>query len=179
MERGIAVVVILMLLAGAVTCLNAQRKSPGLALGLSFGVPIVTPFIALGLGGILLGGDRVHYVSAPLMTASFVFGPSTGHFYAHQWGRGLLYSGLRCGFAGIAFLGAWGAAWSGDEANAAMVPLVIGVLGVATVTLIDIASAPSSAHKYNESLRASGKVHIMPRFDTRNERYGISVVYRF
>ncbi|KPK70803.1 hypothetical protein AMJ87_08285 [candidate division WOR_3 bacterium SM23_60] len=151
MERGIAVVIILTLFLGGVTHLSAQRKSTYVGLGLSLGAPVAV----FGISA-LTRSDDVFYVG-------MIVAPSAGHFYAHQWSRGLMFSSLRAGFAGLGYL----------------TYIDLFIIGAAVITIIDIVSVPESVRQYNESLLSTGKVHIMPQIDPQNERYGISLVYCF
>lgn len=168
MERGIAVVIILTLFVGGVSYLHAQEKSTAFAMGLSVGIPLVS----LAAAG-LVGGDAAGY----LALAGFGVGPSTGHFYADQWGRGLVFSGLRCGIGCLA----WGlsAAHAGSTPGPEVAFAYVGGMSVLIIAIIDIASVPSSVRKYNESLQTTGRLDLIPRIDPKNERYGISIVYRF
>jgi hypothetical protein len=170
MERGIAVIIILTLFSGGVPHLNAQEKSTGLAMGLSLGVPLAS-FAAAGL----IGGDAGGY----LAIVGFAVGPSTGHYYADQWNRGLLFTGLRCGIGVLAILGGTAASGGGSTPGPEVVFAYAGTIGVLVVTIIDVASVPKSVREYNESLKTAGAIHFIPRIDLKNERYGISVVYHF
>jgi hypothetical protein len=110
-----------------------------------------------------------------------LIGPSTGHFYASQWGRGFKNIGIR---AAIVCAGLAGGFLLSDRSSSNITlgsAIVFSIAGAATIghIIYDIVSTPSSVRRYNESRTETGKVHIIPNIDISQRRSGISVVYRF
>jgi hypothetical protein len=165
MKNVIAIAVILVFLTGGVNSLEAQNKSTTLALGLSVGVPVLGCFAA-------------YKVESPeLFLIALAVGPSTGHFYAGQWGTGLLFTGLRTAtIAGSIFL-AIGVllqtydSYDGLLAGGGVLAIGFGVCCV--ISMVDWMRVPSSIHKYNERLQ------IKPEIDFKDRRYGVGFVYNF
>ena len=164
MKNVIAIAVILVLLTGGTNFLEAQNKSTTLALGLSVGVPVLGCFAAYKVG------------SRELFLMALAVGPSTGHFYAGQWGTGLLFTGLRTAtIAGSIFLAIGVAlqAYNSDDLYAGLGVLAIGFGACCVISMVDWMRVPSSVHKYNERLQ------IKPEIDFKDRRYGIGFVYNF
>jgi hypothetical protein len=84
-----------------------------------------------------------------VLLGSLVVGPSLGHFYAGKPGRALLGMGIRS----AALFGLAGAvAMSWDEESAGGNTLAVASLGIGAASIVwDIASAPASARRYNET----------------------------
>jgi hypothetical protein len=115
-----------------------------------------------------------NYIGAYLMA----FGPSAGHFYAHQWGSGCLGIGSRFIFAGATM---WFAApyFTMEQWNISSTILWIGAGLIALESIIEISSVPGSVYKYNESLFKKNQINIMPQIDFRNSSYGFKLSYSF
>lgn len=154
---------------------TGEPKSKGTALRWSLAttfVPVLTaylistkenisiePWLICGIPGLLIG-------------------PSTGHFYAGQWGRGLKTAGMRFGMIAIT-VGALGVTVFNEEYESAEGIAIVGLFAFSGLVLYDIATAPQSVEKYNESLEMNGRVLLTPELDMRNKRYGIGVKYFF
>ena len=111
-----------------------------------------------------------------------IFGPSAGHFYAHQWGRGLKTAGFRAAIGALgtlAFLSQVGR--DPGELNTPTVYGIIIVAGCSIVSLAiyDIVTASSSARLYNERIGKTNSLYFVPRIDIKNREYGLTVVYCF
>lgn len=145
-----------MLLAGAANCLEAGQRSVPVALGLSIGVPIV------GCYATWEGSDA-------LFLTSLIVAPSLGHFYAGQWGRGLLFTSLRT----LAVFGTTYLALGSGNIIQFFGFFYIGVSAYCLITLADWITVPFSAQKYNE------RFQIKPEIDLQHEQYGINLSYRF
>ncbi len=159
MKNTIAIAVILVLLTGGTNSLEAQNKLTTLALGLSVGVPVIGCFAAYKTG------------SPELFLIALAVGPSTGHFYAGQWGTGLLFTGLRTAtIAGSIFLAIGVAAYDSYDSYAGLGVLAIGFGACCVISMVDWMRVPSSVHKYNERLR------IKPEIDFKDRRYGVGFV---
>jgi len=167
MKNVVVIIIILLLLAGTTNHLHAQEKSTTLALGLSIGVPLTTYFA--GMSGLLPG----------IFLPSLLITPSLGHFYAGQWGRGVLFISLRT----TVLLGMYVALMSNSRASyyysieegiyESVGIAVIGFSLCGAVTLIDWAFVPSSVQKYNT------RFQIEPEIDLQNGQYGLGFSYRF
>ncbi len=150
------------------------EKSTTVALGWALGSTIIPTAGGLVISG-LPGGVLCLY--------GVLIGPSTGHFYAHQWNRGFTTVEIRTAIAGIgalASLAAFGELMSDDDDDGTSVGVIAGItLACVTSTIIyDIVTTPSSVCTYNGSLK-TGKVHIVPNIDIARKRSGISIAYRF
>ncbi len=98
-------------------------------------------------------------------------GPSTGHFYANQWHRGLGFIGLRAGITctlSLAALNSYEDMWPGFWFTGAILVLLIDI--------IDIFSVPSSVRKYNFEY---GGIHLQPKIELGNNSYGSNIVFNF
>ncbi|MCK4321270.1 hypothetical protein KAX08_01990 [candidate division WOR-3 bacterium] len=138
-------------------------------------IPNLTSFVINDIEG--------HYsLTQFIISASgAVIGPSIGHLYAERWGRGLATIGLRIGLgslgAGIVFYEI--TTESNFESKTAVLLFTATSIPFVCSMIYDIYTAPSSARKYNESIGKTGNVYLMPRFNTKEESYGFSVVYCF
>ncbi len=150
MKKFIIACIILILLAGTTNHLHAQEKSTALALGLSITAPVLCLFTGPGL---VLG---------------LTVAPSTGHFYAGQWVRGFVFSGLRTAAIIAAAIPALPYVTEEDKAY---ILICLGACGF--ITLIDWFMVPSSVEKYNE------RFQIEPEIDPIDGRYGIGISYNF
>lgn len=167
MKNVIVIIIILLLLAGTTNHLHAQEKSTALAMGLSIGIPLMS-YCATEIGGL----------SPNVLVPSLFITPSLGHFYAGQWGRGILFISLRS----MVVLGTYMALVSNisnnwyDIDHSMQTSLEIGLIGLSlcgAVTLMDWAFVPSSVEKYNE------RFHIEPQINLQNGNYGLGFSYRF
>lgn len=163
-------IIICMFFVGMLHPAEAQRvekpKSKRTALYLSLTATIVPCVIGLAI-------KPTGWVAIPI---GLTFGPGAGHFYANQWGRGLKTAGLRLG---IGALGVLGVVLVGqpepENVGAQLVIASIAGAGVVGLVVYDIATAPASVRKYNESIGIIGRLDFMPRLDVRNRNYGLLV----
>lgn len=152
-----------------------KRESQALAISLA---ATVTPIL---LGGALSSGDTEEF-GLTIGLAGLVLGPSTGHFYAGQTGRGLTGIGIR---AAIVVGGAYLVSSATEEQDpfSRGFGVAVGIMAVSAVALVhgiyDIFTTPSSVRKYNESLMKKNTLRMIPKVDPFNESYGLSVVYNF
>ena len=150
MKKAISLIFILFLLAGSINHLHAQEKSTTLALGLSITAPILCLFTGPGL---VLG---------------LTVAPSAGHFYAGQWVRGLVFSGLRTAAIIAAVIPALPYV---NEEDMGYILIGLGACGL--ITLIDWCMIPSSVAKYNK------RFQIQPEINLQDGTYGIGISYNF
>jgi MFS family permease len=111
-----------------------------------------------------------------------VFGPSVGHFYAHQWGAGCLGIGLRCALAGSIYLAANVANACSSNSDDMKTFVVICLTGAGLITLesiVEICSVPGSVRKYNEWLLKKNQINLMPEINFRKQSYGLKISYSF
>ncbi len=154
-----------------------ELKSGGQAVGLSLaatGMPLI-------LGGTLLFGDSEE-LGLSIGFGSIVLGPSIGHFYAGQTGRGIQGIAIRSGIvAGATGLGYWVTRDSHPDVRGftVMCYILLGGLLSGVHGLYDICTTPSSVRKYNESLMEENSLRLVPEVDPFNESYGLSIVYNF
>ena len=154
-----------------------KLKSEGRALAISL-VATATPVV---LGGTLLSGNNEE-AGLTLALGGLIAGPSFGHFYAGQTGRGLKGIGIR---AAIVIGGAYLVSSSTEELHPDCKGFSagVGIIAVSAVTLLygiyDTFTTPSSVRKYNESLINEAHLRLVPEVNPFNENYGLSVVYAF
>lgn len=182
MRRITALVIIIVFLSGGLYPVEAQEvkrpKSGRTAVYWSLGATLIPCVPVMIWGGTGMSG---------LIGVSLLIGPSAGHFYAHQWGRGLKTAGLRLGIGvvgvfGASFVGLIGAeSFDTEDINWEAFWVVAGIAGGCIVgsAVYDIATAPASVRKYNESIGIMGRLNFVPRLNMKNKSYGLSVVYRF
>ena len=115
-------------------------------------------------------------VTGTLVAYGLIAGPSTGHFYARQWMRGLVTTGVRVASGVLGFASSYGPAWSGEYSSTEVVLITLSIIGFVGSAIYDIATAGSSVRKYNESIKKSN-VYLVPKID--KESYGVSLVYCF
>lgn len=136
---------------------------------------IGTTVAACGLG-VLFFWQIQEEVGLSMIGGGLLAGPSVGHFYANQWGRGCIGIGSRILVGGATTLLLWSAGTG--EAYSAMP--VIGWIGCgATLGLIlwDIATVPHSVRRHNIAVEKSTKLNLLPIMG--NQRCGLLVVYSF
>lgn len=129
-------------------------KSPGLALGLSL---LGT---TAGYATLFAAADSESDGLWLLGFGGIVVGPSLGHFYAGELGRGVNHSLVRVGAAGVIFAGAlvtFADCWGGDEEDScsgAGPAIMVGgaVLGIGS-SLYSIVDSPAAARRHNEARR--------------------------
>jgi len=139
-----------------------DEKDAGFALGGS----LLTTGLGLGVMIAGIGGDNAALGVVGFTAA--VVGPSFGHFYAGEYGRGLAQSGVRLGAAAMV---AGGAAWTvfalfdcvewGDEERGDCSPLhaaaplvVLAGVGLGAGSIISsIQDAPKAVHRHNARTR--------------------------
>jgi hypothetical protein len=140
-------------------------------------------FVPSGAGALLIGlGEEG--IGAGMIITSFMIGPSAGHFYAEQWGKGLKTTGIRLG------IGAVGCASTiilaaltvrsldpeyADEMFISLIPTAAASVAVIVYGIYDITTTPASVRKYNEQL----KLQIRPELDLREKKFGFGLVYHF
>jgi len=118
----------------------------------------------------------------PLLVGGLIVGPSAGHFYAGQTGRGIKGIVMRGGILVLA-------AVVGCELDRNASPdseglavgfslLIGGLLGYAH-GIYDICTTPSSVRKYNKSLLEENSLRLVPEVNPVDKRYGLSIVYGF
>lgn len=117
-----------------------------------------------------------------LAFAGLLLGPSAGHFYANQTGRGFKGIGIRLTIVlGTGYYMSKSA--EGLHPDETVMIGGLGVLAGGTLILIhglyDMCIAPSSVRKYNESLMEGNSLRLVPEVDPVNENYGLSIVYNF
>lgn len=153
---------------------DPRIKSEGLAVGLALGTTIIP--IAIGYS---TDFDDYWWLAA----SGFVIGPSTGHFYAGQWGRGVATAGVRAGLlaAGVYFSRLmWvDVFFGGSSGSGNAVLAVTSFLGAFGLALYDLATTEASVRRYNDALNASSRLQFVPYFGAKNKGYGLSFVYRF
>ncbi len=131
-------------------------KSPGVARALNLGA---------GIGGLLIGtvtavavanlfGDDDRDTSAVALSAGMLVagvGPSVGHFYAGEYGHGLIVSGVRVAAGTTAMMLA-----VYDARGAAATAGFLGCIGVAlALDVYDLVDAPDAARRANAKARAA------------------------
>ena len=187
MKKVIFIVLISLLLLGILYPVKAQGvrkpKSETTAFYWSLGATLMPclPSLIIRRGGAAPWGA----IQVGLIASAIIVGPSAGHFYANQWGRGLKSAGLRLGLSALgSALVLWGFGeahpWSGDGGGGTQAVLGIVFLVPAIGSVVyDIFNAPSSARKYNKLIEKRGNVYLMPKIDLKEEYYSLSVVYCF
>jgi hypothetical protein len=147
--------------AGVTMTGRLDEKHAGFALGGA----LVTTGLGLGVMVAGIGGDNGALGLIGFTTA--LVGPSFGHFYAGEYGRGLVHTGVRLGAAAMT---AGGAAWTvfalfdcvdwgGEEDDCsplhAAAPLVLAAgLGLGAGSIISsIRDAPRAVHRHNARTR--------------------------
>jgi len=169
MRKIISIVIIIVFLSGVLYPLEAQEarkpKSEVTAVLLSLGATVIPTRVGLRM--------RSEF-SLYLIGFGVFIGPSTGHFYANQWMRGMATVCQRL------FIILGGAALSEDLefGERVGIALLAGVFIIVSV-LYDIGTAPASVRKYNESIGKTGEVYFVPKIDIKEESYGLSLVYCF
>lgn len=154
-----------------------KLKSEGQAVAMSLAVT-VAPIV---LAGVVSSGGTEE-VGLCLALGGLIAGPSMGHFYAKQTGRGLTGIGIRTAIVvGGAFL--ISSATEELDPDSRGFSAGVGIIAVGAVTLVhgmyDIFTAPSSVRKYNESLINEVHLRLVPEVDPLNKNYGLSIVYNF
>lgn len=179
--------IVFILLVLCVVRLHADNYND--TLGMSYEPVLKSPYVADGLAlaatiipiAIAYNTDFDH--TWWLAVSGLAIGPSVGHFYASQWGRGLTTAGLRTGllaigvnFTALTFAESFFSDISGIGGPFIAVASLIGAFGLA---LYDLGTTEASVDKYNESIRAQGRSYFVPHIDFRGKRYGLTVVYHF
>jgi hypothetical protein len=146
-------------LARAGTAHAEEPRSPLVATALA-AVPIGVS-VALGIAAAETDSDALGFAA----TTGLLVGPSLGHFYAGEWGRGLLTTGARAAGAGLIIVGAF-AGWDACDWNAAYddpcheearedhedgkVVMGIGAAAFVAATVYDVVDAPFAARRFNQ-----------------------------
>jgi len=157
------------------------KKSIHAAINWSAGATLIPIFVAMY-------PSRTSHIPGPyrgLMAGmGMICGPSAGHFYAKQWGRG--FKGLAIRSAISAF---WGAILLGESPRypqefdfpspLSITAIIIGGGTLFGLAIYDISTVPESVRKYNESIGAMARLHMRPDLNLKVHSYGISLVYNF
>ncbi len=154
-----------------------ELKSESTALLGSLTVTAAPVFI----GAMSFSGNSEDF-GLSLAFAGLLVGPSAGHFYANQTGRGLKGIGIRLAIAlGTSYF--ISKSTEGHHPDETVMTGGLGVLGGGALILIhgiyDMCTTPSSVRKYNESLMEENSLRLVPEVDPFNESYGLSLVYGF
>ena len=130
---------------------SLSERSESKALMLSFLATAVP--VALSAPTAFSGSEGSEWAGWVFL-GSLVVGPSLGHFYAERSGRALLGMGIRTA-AVVGLAGAVAMSW--DEESPGGNALAVTSLGIGAVSILwDIASAPASARRYNETHGENG-----------------------
>lgn len=156
--------------------------------GLAFTMSLAASTIPVVMGGAFLSersGNEVRVngrLALSLASTGIILGPSTGHFYAGQTGRGIkgvaIRSGILAGTIGIAYMATTGG-HSDVKDLIAYGAFIIGGIISSLHGIYDICTTPSSVRKYNESLLEENSLILVPEINLVDESYGLSVVYKF
>jgi hypothetical protein len=149
-----------------------KLKSPGVALGLSLGITLgsLATSIAMVAAGISSRDDSGALIGVgfTIGTLGLAFGPSAGHFYAGDTGRGLGMGfgrlGAMGGTFGLGFLALMAGFGGAEELAVGFLICGIGA-GVTSVVLAiwDIAAAPGAARRANKRiLQRSAGLNLGP-----------------
>jgi len=154
-----------------------KLKSESAALLGSLAATAIPSFLGWGF----LTGNAEEFGLA-LTLSGLIAGPSMGHFYANQKGRGFTGIGIRLAI----ILGGYyltSEAIEEQHPDSELYAAIIGIIAVGSVTLVhgiyDILTTPSSVRRYNESLKNKKSLRLVPEVDPYNESYGLSIVYNF
>lgn len=164
---------------------DLPHRSPTTAVLLALGSTFAP--VGAGVGMILAGDGDVDLAGALLIGAGALIGPSLGHFYANEWGRGLATVGLRAlgalggfGLTGLGFVFAFG------QMPAAGVACLVGAaaLGLTTLGLAiyDFVDAADAARRYNRKQRVRRRLAIAPTLSktaSGRQRYGVALTGTF
>jgi hypothetical protein len=151
-------------------------KSPGTALALS----LMSTVVPIGAGIALMATESPAGL-IPFLGGILV-GPSIGHFYAGNTGRGLATAGLRT----VSLVGGTLAAYAicpydgcSDSDVQAATWVLIATAGLTLgSSVVDIATAPDAARRYNERQQAA-RLRVTPVFLAGGSAPGLAVNYRF
>lgn len=113
-----------------------------------------------------------------MIAGGLIVGPSMGHLYANQWGRGCVGIGSRVLVGGITAY--WLCAISSIDSEDLSGAAFIGLAGCATtlgLILWDISEVPHSVRKHNMAVEKSNSIDLQPMIG--KDRCGLMVVYRF
>jgi hypothetical protein len=158
-------------------------------------------WVPMGVGGALIGvaaSAKVDRAFMPLMISGgilmgggAIFGPSAGHFYAGDWKKGLLFSGLRLGVGGLAagFI-TWGIFWmfadtdgdpnADERQNHGRIILALGSVAAAAAVVLqiwEVAVTPRSVYRINRKKREQRRYSVLPTpFLARDPSTGRSYV---
>ena len=124
-----------------------ELKSPAAAVLMS-----LTTTAALTAGGIALGAAGSEQAGFGLFALGVVVAPSLGHFYAGEWGHGLITSGLRLGLGTATLVTAVSSMFAHERDESGANGAAAVGLGIATVGLMlyDIIDAPLAAKRTNK-----------------------------
>ena len=161
-----------------------ELKSSGNAVGRSLAatllpsIPLLACMEAHDVNGYVALGSIL------LSVSGFVIGPSAGHFYAENSARGKQSIGLRTVFALVGAAGAFTgiANMMHEDFDAAKTGATIAIAsGICILgsAAYDISTCPQSVEKYNQSIRDQGSLYFSPEINLKEERYGLSLTYRF
>ncbi len=140
-------------------------------------------FVPSGVGAVIAANQHPA-VGITMIVSSVFIGPSVGHFYAGQWGRGFKTIGIRLGIgaAGILTTASLFSALdvSTDPADIDKFLISTLPLGLAASLIIvqgiyDISATRKSVRKYNERLN----LQLQPEINLQEKRFGVGLLYRF
>jgi hypothetical protein len=135
-------------------------RSPGLAVALSLGSTAL--LTGVGLGMMLSDEMGVPAAGGVLIGVGFVFGPSVGHVYTGNWGKGLLFSLGRIAAAGVAAAGAAvGLDWHHSSAVGGMTLMALGAASFVALTVWETVDVRNSAIAFNEEAKKT-KLALSP-----------------
>jgi hypothetical protein len=160
------------------------QKSSSTAISYSIGATIL-PSVPLMLCAWHGNPEESLIVGSFILSASgVIIGPSMGHFYAGNTGRGFKSIGFRTISGGAFFLSSlaflsnvYGENFEHVELYAA-ISIASGICTAGSI-LFDIFTCPSSVEKYNESILNHGGLYFTPEIDLSSKSYGIRLVYNF
>lgn len=160
-----------------------RLKDPTAAVYWSMGstvLPSVPLIVTSSFGGT---HNFMGPVGIGLCVAGVIVGPSMGHFYAGNYGRGFASIGFRTGVAGLGFLGIAGVVTSDlDYIEQGIIgTVIVGVTGIAVLAsgIYDIWTCPNSVEEYNKSVQKYGGFYLAPEINVIDESYGLTLGYCF
>jgi hypothetical protein len=155
-----------------------DAKSPGVALGLSLGGYLVPT--AVGLTMLFAGRtDELRMAGMVVGALGASLGPSLGHFYTGNVGRGVLTSLGRGGLiTGSVFMCIAGAFSYGDKAGGLIAGGAVLAAGAFALTLWDLIDAPFAARRANAQ-RGFAFAPILNRDQSGAMQAGLAVGGRF
>ena len=157
-----------------------KTKTTGKALGYSLGATFIPAVV--GALSLQVAADRGEYGSPMLVagyvigSAGLVFGPGAGHWYAGNSKRFWTGSGFRS-LCGLAFYyGAWATADDSQSHTLEAESLIGGAVGMAVMTVYDIATVGGSVRAHNQEHRTPPVgVSVAPDLFQRKLMFTLSI----